>query len=280
MKHVIFATLLALAPALAAAGSRAQPESSAVVDGSIVLATDGTVKSAVVDDEAKYGQAIAELVRNAALHWRFQPVTRDGMPVQARASMHVRVVVDKAADGNYTARVKGATFGEADPHATDVLHKAETNRRFLPRYPREAMRSRVQGTVYLALQVDHEGHVAQAVAEQVNLRNLGPERVLTRYRKMLADAALEVARKWSYVPPSTGRLAHQDSWTVRVPVDYQLIELGKAPTRSVWHTYIPGPYTPAPWVDRHDVDAADALADDSVQTEGAGPVLLAPTSHG
>jgi len=280
MKKVIFAALLALASLLVMAGSRGELESSAVVNGAIVLATDGTVKTAVVDDEARYGKAIADIVRTAALHWRFQPVTRDGAPVQARASMHVRVVVGKAPGGNYTARIKRATFGEIDKHSTDVLHGAEGNRMVLPRYPREAMRHRVQGTVYLALQVDHDGHVVQAVAEQVNLRNLGPERVLKTYRKVLADAALDAARKWSYVLPSTGRLAHQDSWTVRVPIDFSLTELGKAPSRPVWHTYIPGPYTPASWVDRPDMNAADALADDSVQTEGAGPVPLAPISHG
>jgi hypothetical protein len=280
MRQIIFATLLALAPLLAVAGSRAQLESSAVVNGSIVLATDGTVKNAVVDDEARYGKAIADLVRTAALRWRFQPVTRDGAPVQAKASMHVRVVVAKAPDGNYTARIKGATFGQPDPHSTDVLHNAEANKRILPRYPREALARRVQGTVYLALHVDHEGHVVQAAAEQVNLRNLGPERVLKTYRKVLADAALETARKWRYVPPSTGKLAHRDSWTVRVPIDFHLTALGKAPTTPVWNTYIPGPYTPAPWVDRPDMNAADALADDGMQTEGAGPVLLAPVSHG
>ncbi|QEE24189.1 energy transducer TonB [Rhodanobacter glycinis] len=279
MKHVIFATLLAMASMGAMASSSQDAESSAVVNGTIVLATDGTVQTAVIDNEASYGKSIADMVRTAALHWRFQPVVRDGKPVLAKASMHVRVVVKKASDGNYTARIKGATFGEPDKNSTDVLQTAEANKKILPRYPMAAIHYRVQGTVYLALRVDHEGHVIQAVAEQINLRNIGPDRILKTYRQVLADAALGAARKWSYVPPSTGKLAHQDSWTAHVPVDFHLNELGKAPSTSVWQTYVPGPYTPAPWVDRPDTNAVDALADDTVQTDGAGPVLLAPITQ-
>ncbi len=279
MKKVIFAAFLAMLTMVAQASSRQDIESSAVVQGTIVLATDGTVQTAIIDDEAIYAKPIADMVRKAALQWRFQPVVRDGKPVLAKASMHVRVVLKKASDGNYSARIKGATFGEGDKNSTDTLRAAE-GKNISPRYPRAALRGRVQGTVYLALHVDHDGHVFDAVAEQVNLDNIGPNGVLRQYREILGDAAVKAARKWSYVTPTTGKLAKQDSWTARVPVNFNLTEVGKPVPESVWQTYLPGPYTPAPWVDRPDMDGADALADGAVQTEGAGPTLLAPLKHG
>ena len=105
MKKVLFAVCLATMTMAAQASSTEDVESSAVIKGTIVLATDGSVQTAVIDDEALYGKAIADLVRHTALQWHFQPVIRDGNPVVAKASMHVRVVLKKASDGNYTARV-------------------------------------------------------------------------------------------------------------------------------------------------------------------------------
>jgi hypothetical protein len=136
--------------------------------------------------------------------------------------------------------------------------------------------------VYLALRVDHSGHVTDAVAEQVNLDNIGSENLLNESRKIMADAVLKAARRWTYTIPTTGRLAKQDSWTAHVPVSFDMLPRGET-TRTevvVWRTYVPGPYTPAPWVDKPDANAADALADGDLQTDGAGPTLLSVPNHG
>jgi len=280
MKRAMFGALLAMATMVAQASSIKDIESSAVVRGTIVLAKDGTVQTAVIDDGAKYGQPIADMVRKAALQWRFQPVLRHDEPVVAKSSMHVRVVLKRMPDGNYSARIKGATFGDSSTDSTDTLHNTGDNKRIQPQYPMAAIRGRVQGTVYLALRVDRNGHVVEAVAEQVNLGNTGPERILKQYRAILAESALNAARRWSYAIPTTGPLARQDSWTAHVPVNYALGELGASKPDRTWVSYVPGPYTPAPWVDKPDMNAADALADDAVRTEGAGPTLLSPLSHG
>jgi hypothetical protein len=279
MKKVMFGALFALVSMIVQASSMKDVESSTVINGSIVVATDGTVQTAVIDEADKYGQAIADMVRKAALQWRFQPVLRDGKPVVAKASMHVRVVLRKTDDGKYNARIKGATFGDRDPHSTDILQNAEGNRRLLPGYPGVAARYHVQGTVYLSLRVDRSGHVVEAVAEQVNLGNVGPERIAMRYRKVLAEAALTAARQWTYVIPTTGKLAKEDSWTARVPVNFSLGG-HSAESRPVWQTYVPGPYTPAPWIDKPDTNAADAIADGVMQTDGAGPTLLFGPNRG
>ena len=280
MKKAMLGALLAMAAMTAQAATRQDVESSAVVNGTIVLTKDGTVQTAVIDNAAKYGQPIADMVRKAALQWRFHPVLRNNEPVIAKASMHVRVVLKKMPDGNYNARIKGARFGDYNANSTDELRNAESNKKLLPRYPMDAVRGRVQGTVYLSLHVDHSGHVIDAVAEQVNLNNIGPDSELRQYREVLAKATLETARKWTFLPPTTGDLTKQDSWTVHIPVTFSLARAGLPSPDGVWQTYVPGPYTPAPWVDKPDVSAADALADGVLQTDGAGPTPLSPINHG
>lgn len=278
MKKAIFGVVLATLVTVAHASNSRDMESSAVLNGTIVIAKDGTVQAAELSDEAKYGKPIADMVHKAALQWLFYPVLREGKPVVAKASMHVRVVLRKEPDGNYSARIKGATFGDMDGTSTDALRNAETNKRIPPRYPRDAIRARVQGTVYLALHVDRSGHVTDAIAEQVNLANIGPDSVLKQFRDMMAKATLEAARRWTYQVPTTGPLAEQDSWTAHVPVTYTLNDMGAPKSDRVWETYVPGPYTQAPWTDKSGIDAVDAVADDGVRTEGAGPRLL-PSTH-
>ncbi|MFK2879268.1 energy transducer TonB [Rhodanobacter hydrolyticus] len=283
MKKAILGALLAMTAMGTQAGTQPAVESSAVVNGTIVLAKDGTVQTAVIDDPAKYGQPIADMVRNAALQWHFQPVLQDGQPVVAKASMHARVVLTQKPDGNYNAHIKGVTFGDNDPNDTGTVHAAEGNKQFQPYFPAEMIHAHVQATVYLALRVDRSGHVTDAVAEQVNLANRGPEGVLKQYRAILAHSSLSAARHWTYTLPTTGALAKQDSWTIHVPItiNFNVITHGTPESSTaVWQTYLPGPYTPAPWVDKPDANAADALADDSMQTDGAGPTLLAAPNHG
>lgn len=274
MKKALFGALLAMTMMAAQASTTRDLESSAVVNGTIVLAKDGSVQVAVIDDEAKVGQSIADMVRKTALQWRFQPVLRNGEPVLAKASMHARVILKKTADGNYTARVKGATFGDKDTTSTDALHMVKGNQN--PPYPMTAARAGIQGTVYVAVRVDRRGHVVDAVAEQVNLENTGPDRLLSQGRSILAQATLKTIREWSFQIPRTGRLATRDSWSARIPVTFQLNQAG---TDRFWETYVPGPYTPAPWIDRPDANAADAIADGGMLTDGAGPTLLSQVNH-
>lgn len=281
MRKIVLGVLLVILAMAARGATRQDIELSAIVNGTIVLARDGTVQSALIDDPAQYGQAIADFVHNTAMHWRFQPVLQDGQPVMAKASMHARVVLKQKPNGNFDARIKGVTFGNNDPNDTRTLHASADNTKTLPIYPGAAIHARVQGAVYLALRVDRSGHVIDAIAQQVNLDNIGPDNVLKEYRKILADAALKAARHWTYTIPSTGKLAKRDNWTVHVPVIFKLEGRGVAKFNRVWKTYVPGPYTPAPWVDKPNLSAADAIADGGLQTDGAGPVLLSAASiHG
>lgn len=280
-KQRILAGLLALTMTATHAGTTADLESSAIVKGTIVLAKDGSVQSAVLEDEAKMGAPIAELVRKAAMQWRFEPVKVDGEPVVAKSSMNVRLVAKKLENGDFTVRIKGATFGgEAGAIAADRVQSDEGNKKLLPRYPDSALRARLAGTVYMALRIDRTGHVTDAVAEQVNLNSTGPDRVLKQWRDVFSESALKVARQWTYRVPTEGKLAQRNDWTIRVPIVYALTKSGEFSADGIWLTYLPGPYTPAPWVDKPDASAADAMADGGVFTDGTGLVPLTPISQG
>lgn len=273
MKKKLLGLCLAIVATILYAGPLTHAESSTIVRGTIVLSRKGTVQAVAVDDEARYGKPIVDLVRDAAKKWRFYPVIRNGKPVVARSSMYVRVVLSKNTDGNFTARIKGATFGDMSSTSTESVHNAEINKHHPPSYPVEAIRAHVQGTVYLALRVDRSGHVIDAVVEQVNLENYGAESMLNRYRKLMAKASLDAARRWQYVVPTTGPLAAQRSWTVHVPIHYGLND---SPGKDVWETYIPGPYTQPYWNDKQDMDTADIVSAGGVLTDGAGPKLRSP----
>src|SRR3546814_11575643 len=68
---------------------------------------------------------------------------------------------------------------------------------------------------------------------------------MDRFRKRLGAAAAKAAWDWTFIPPSTGDLAQDASWSVRVPVDLHLgrqVEAGY----GEWTAYLPGPHPPAP----------------------------------
>src|SRR3546814_12448167 len=78
------------------------------------------------------------------------------------------------------------------------------------------------------------------------------------FRDRLAAVSLDAARDWTVTPPSTGELAKQSSWSVRVPVDFSLGDKKEA-DYGEWKAYLPGPYQRADWLD-DDEAGSDAVA--------------------
>src|SRR5690606_6196676 len=91
-----------------------------------------------------------------------------------------------------------------------------------PGYPGQALSIGVQGTVYLALRVGRSGRVEESMVEQVNLLAVASDRSMAYLRDLFAMSAIEAARRWTFRPPTRGESVDDDSWTVRVPVDYRL----------------------------------------------------------
>ncbi|TBR39785.1 MULTISPECIES: energy transducer TonB [Dyella] len=287
MKKMLWAMWLAsclIVPHVHAGDSR-DLESSAVIKGNIVIATDGSVKEVAIDDQVVAGTPIGHMVLQAAMQWRFEPVIRDGAAVVAKSRMSVRIVAKRKEDGNIDVRINGATFGDGTTSEELRSDKANYAKGHMPRYPESGIRSRVQGTVYLVLHVNREGKVVDIDAEQVNLKNMGPERLLAAFRKDFAESAIKAARTWTYTIPTSGPLADRNDWIVRVPVAYDLWVDGKKPEPTFWQTYMPGPRNDIPWVHAYEPQpnvhrAVDAVADTAVLTDGVGPNLLTALDAG
>lgn len=263
-----------------ASAVRKQAEASMLVNGHIVLEPDGSVRSCSLDKQDRLPAPVVDLIKRNAATWRFEPIKVDGTAVAAEAPMHLRVVASPTGDGDtFHVRIAGATFsdGKADKGLGFKDRKA-------PRYPEEALRARVAGTVFLLVRVQPDGTVGDIAAEQVNLTVVDNERGMRRWREVLADASIKAARNWTFTRPTDSSHKNGDGWIVRVPVAYHLNEMGKMPRSEygTWQAYIPGPKDPIPWMDAYrrahpeEGLGSDALPDDSLYLVGSGLRLTTP----
>jgi hypothetical protein len=249
-----------------------QVESSMLLLGSIEIDEQGRVIAHHLD-QADLPKAMRELIDRRIRQWRFEPVTQTGKAVRARAPMQLRLVAKQDGE-DYIVRIAGASFDVYDP-ADDTSVRAE-GRLAPPRYPGDVASDGVMGTVYLVARVGRDGRVEDAVAEQVNLRAIGTERQMARYRDLLAKSAKTAAlEQWRFVFPITGPDAAESSLSVRVPVDFVIT--GQPEERpGVWLSYVPGPRNDVPWRKSDaPVQAADTqLAGGVYPDRPNGPRLL------
>lgn len=281
---VAFAALFMTAmPVVASDGNggvaavRERIESSMVVRGDVSIEIDGSVSAVQLDKEDKLPVGVVKMVREAGLQWRFEPVIKDGVPVPALAPMSVRVIARKLDGERYEISLRGVNFARFDVDDPQNIARIEMKP---PRYPEQAYRSGVSGSVYLLLKVGRDGKVQDAFAEQVNLTFLSRESDQRRARELLAKSAVAGARQWSFRVPTQGSEAAQPFWNVRVPVSYSLDKGGaEGNEQGRWVSYVPGPRERAPWRDDSEQPgfSPDALADGSVNlVDNNGPRLLTP----
>jgi len=245
-----------------------------IVTGTIDVEEDGSVSGHVLDQPEKLPRGVVALVDRNASQWKFEPVLRDGKAVKARAKMSLHVVARALDDTNFTVEIDGANFGdtaEGEGVASETMKP--------PGYPLNALRSGVTGIVYLVVQVDRSGAVADVVAEQVNLTVLTQPNQMPGWRDALAEASIRAARHWRFRVPSSGPESGKESWSVRVPVQY-LLGRDKPPGYGHWQTYVPGPVQVVPWVDDADSTGRTALAAGSISEIGKGLRLLTPLDQG
>ncbi|MEO5830367.1 MAG: energy transducer TonB [Rhodanobacter sp.] len=259
-------------------GVRKRVQASMLLTGTIVVAPDGSVRSYTIDHAERVVPAAIELIHRDVPAWRFQPVVRDGKPAEVQAQMSLRVVAHPVGNERYALGITGSYFSEGSADEQFTSDRDEP-----PRYPEEAVRVEMPGTVYLVLRVDPLGRVEDAAVEQVNLGAIASDRELTKLRAEFARSALVAARKWTYRPPVTGADLNSVSWIVRVAVSYLLIEPGKPKVDQYgkWQMYVPGPKMPVPWLDDRSVPSgsADAQPDEGVyKLDPGGLHLITPLS--
>ena len=281
MATLVMAALIAVGSAQAGTARevRKQAESSLRVSGSIVIGMDGAVLSHELDPEAPLTPVLVEFIRGAVAKWRFEPVLVDGKRVNAKVPMSLRLVARRADDGNVSVSIASTYFGaQSDAPATDQPQSVQMTP---PRYPKGALYMGGKGTVYLIVQVGRDGKVLNADAEQVNLRVAGTTAQMNELRKQFTDASVRAARGWKFSAPTTGEEANQDSWLVRVPVDYVLVGPGERRLKPDvgWDTYIPGPRNAGmPWAAEklRMAGSPDALPEEGVFPLRQGAKLLSP----
>lgn len=246
-----------------------QAEASMLVTGKIAINADGSVRGYQIDDEDKVPGHVLLNIGRWVPEWRFEPVLVDGKAVPARAKMTLRLLARPLGD-KFEISIASTTFGDDDAPPTDTVKGLKM---YPPRYPTDVASAGGEGTVYLVLRIGPDGRVEDLVVERVNLHVYASERRMKNFRKRLSSTAASAARRWTFVPPTTGELAQRRWWSVRVPVDFRLGGVQEV-AYGEWQSYLPGPQQPIPWL--QDEPGSDALAGGVLHTLGSGLVLLTP----
>lgn len=278
MKHaalILLGSLVACGVAHADARAvRRTAEASMLVTGHVQVKPDGTMQGYTIDHWQALPAPVQALIGKLLPHWTFQPTGSDSQVVDS--SMSLRVLARPQDDGSYKLTIAGSSFGgPPDPGEAVALLT-----RRAPIYPRGAAKAGVSGTVYLLVQVGRDGHVLDAIAEQVNLDQYGTELQMRYFRRLLADASLDAAHAWTFRIPTVGPRAGAPFWVARIPVHFNLGGEG-GPGKDLayghWQRYIPGPREQAPWAGKRLAEGApDAVPNGSTQTLGAGLRLKSP----
>ena len=262
--------LLACTAATAGAEDvRKTAEASMLVTGTVEVNPDGSLHGYTIDQQDKLPGSVVEVIGKTVPNWHFKLSGATADVVRSRASLRLRA--SPAGDGNYHVTVVGASFGEDNHQGGETV--SFKSRAPAPRYPQVAINSRVSGTVYLLVRIGRDGTVQDAFAEQVNLEQYARMSEMNMFRKALADASIQAARQWTYNLPTRGKSVDDPYWVVRVPVQYNLHEIGKPDKErpyGSWRGYIPGPRQHAPWVSQTLLsEAPDAIPDDGLHTGNA-----------
>ncbi|HEY5804527.1 MAG TPA: energy transducer TonB [Lysobacter sp.] len=272
---LLLVLLLGAAQARAPEEVRKQIEVSMLVTGSVDIERDGSVGGHSLDKVEALPKVVVDLIGAAVTGWQFEPVSADGHAVAARSRFSLRVVGNQAGNGDYTLRIAAIHFGKAGEDASIPRKHGPLAP---PRYPEQAARSGVGGTVYLVLRIGRDGSVEDVIAKQVNLRATGTAPQMTRFRKQLADISITTARRWRFDPPVQGDDVNASPWSVQVPVDFYAPDRSP-PSYGQWEAYVPGPRAAVPWrtSTQEARDPADAIAAGGVYSDaGDGPRLLTP----
>jgi len=288
MKRWMFALCCMMLAGVALANGRDEMrnrvQASMLVTGTIEVAPDGSVVTYTVDHPDKLPPVVKDLLARAVPAWRFEPVTRDGKAVGAKAPMGLRVVAKPVGHGGYAFAVASSWFGyfndegKREAAAGDFRYK----HRLPVAYPSDAASARVSGTVYALLKVGRDGAVIDAVAEQVNLRIRASERDMATWRKKLADAALRALRRYTFHVPTTGPDAAEPYWMARVPVDFVLDgfyapKAAREADYGQWQPYVPGPVQEPAWAGKRGLAGSpDATPEDGSLLADMSLHLLTP----
>ncbi|MGB3462720.1 MAG: energy transducer TonB [Rhodanobacter lindaniclasticus] len=267
--------LSGMAMAASPAGDRPRVEASLLVTGWVEIAPTGKVEQYELDQPSKLPPGVVKLIDQSVSGWQFELAETGAAPVaKVRANMSLRMVASQRAKDRYQVRLAAAEF---DTPASPGGSSGETltiRRQPPPDYPQRLARAHVSGTVYLLLQVNRQGKVEKAAAEQVDLATYADDYDMKWWRIELANAAIRGVRQWTFNLPTTGPDAAKSSWLAQVPIQFEVLPGGSMqPSRDYgeWHAYVPGPRSVPAWA-----ESAGGAGDPSAVPTGS----LAEVGHG
>lgn len=263
---------------------RKQAEASMLVTGMVMIEPDGAVGELRLDQPDKLPPGVLTLLDQAGKAWRFEPHTVDGVAHKAKARMSLRVVAKKLDSGDYALQLRSAYFGKEamspeERVASEGTASIQSQSLKPPQYPEGAMYAGARGIVYLILKIGPDGRTQEAAVEQVNLQVLAREDQMAQFRDQFGKSALRASKLWTFQVPSTGPLANDPAWVVRIPVSYQMPGY-KEPGYGEWEVYVPGPKKQIPWAGDEEAADPDAMIAGGLYPAGQGMRLLTPLQSG
>ncbi|GGD49353.1 outer membrane transport energization protein TonB [Pseudoxanthomonas indica] len=261
-----------------ASSQRKLVEMSMLVTGELVIAADGSVSELQVDQREKLPPGVLQLVDQAKTQWRFEPILVDGVARNVRSRMSLRVAAHRLESGDYSIGLRSAYFGKEALAAQEKIDSQDTTtvraRKLTPpAFPQSAGMVGGRGIVYLVVRVGSDGTVTDTAVEQVNLQVLGDDRTMKMLRKEFGNSALRTSKYWTFDVPTTGEMADDGAWAVRIPVSFQYPGYER-PGYGEWEAYVPGPRQSPPWAEND--DAAEAMIAGGIYPVGQGLRLLTP----
>lgn len=177
----------------------------------LILGKDGLVSDAWVT--RKLGFGLDQKALEAVRQWKFDPAMKDGKPVPVLLNVEVQFRLYDSAPGASTSTGKDVIPVPAvaePPKASPTQQNAEASplseaappapiipgaliRKIVPRYPKEARKSKVEGEVELKATIEKNGDVSEIS--------------IVRGDMTLAEEAVNAVRNWMFDPYSQGSTA-------------------------------------------------------------------------
>lgn len=257
---------------------RKQVVASTLVTGTVKISPEGKVVGYTIDQSAKLAPFVRDLLDKNIPTWTFERTMP--LPVDITERMTIRLLAKAVDDKHDTISIVSASF---DDDFKSLDETVKPDKQVQPLYPGTSFTAGVGGTVYTLILVGRDGHSEKVIAEQVNLRTAVPANAQERFRKDLGYAATKALKSWTWHVPTTGKLANQSGWWVRVPVVFSGRVYGtpepKQPGPGDWDVYIPGPRTAVTFGEAEPdarAQASDAMADGTVHLSDSSVKLTTP----
>ncbi|MFY2763791.1 hypothetical protein [Arenimonas sp. MALMAid1274] len=211
MKKLLFTLLLAAAPALAAPSDLQL--FTAYARGTLVIGPDGGVTEVDLTSEGDLGKGVLEGFEQRILAWRFEPITEQGRPVNARAHLSLALVAArKRGVETTTMGIREVNF--LDPPSQEGVAAPALADRAMPVFPKLGIEYGVGADMGLVLKLDGQGRVEQVAVERLALLRVGARQPqLARIAQQFRSSAETAARRWTLPGYEPGAV-------VRMPLRY------------------------------------------------------------